>query len=311
MLIPALLFLLLLLLALFGWVMLCYICARRDLPEGWEEERILSSGNAVWQEAYRAGRDWLAHRETEEVEVQSEDGFLLHGLLLPHVNPRATVLLFSGWRSSWEMDFTCILPFLHAQRLQCILVDERAQNDSEGRYITFGIRERLDVTVWVDYAAARFGRSHPLLLQGLSMGATVVLMASAVRFDANVRGIVADCGFTSPHEIISKVFRDRTHLPPHFAVWLLDKYTRLFADFGLEEYSTVTALRKTGYPVLFLHGTRDGFVPCDMTRRNYDACRGEKTMLLIEGATHGMSYLVARERVEAAYLEFLNKHVPQ
>ena len=35
MLIPALLFLLLLLLALFGWIMLCYICARRDLPEGW------------------------------------------------------------------------------------------------------------------------------------------------------------------------------------------------------------------------------------------------------------------------------------
>lgn len=296
---------------LFGFVLLRETCMRRDLPDGWEQERIAASGNAVWQRMAKDGREWLARQETEELEVQSEDGFLLHGLLLPHVNPRATVLLFSGWRSSWEMDFTCILPFLHAQRLQCILVDERAQGDSEGRYITFGVRERLDVPVWVDYAARRFGKDHPLLLQGLSMGATVVLMASAVHFDANVRGIVADCGFTSPYEIFSKVFRDRTHLPPHFAVWLLDKYTRLFADFGLEEYSTVTALRKTEYPILLLHGTADGFVPCEMTRRNYDACRSEKTMLLIEGATHGMSYLVARERIETAYIEFLNKHVPQ
>lgn len=302
-------FLLLAALVIFGWAMLRYTCGRRDLPEGWEEKRVEQSGNAVWQEAYRAGRDWLAHRETEEVEVQSEDGFLLHGLLLPHVAPRATVILFPGWRSSWEMDFTCILPFLYAQRLQCLLIDERAQGDSEGRFITYGVRERLDVPMWVDYIAGRFGREHPIFLQGLSMGATVVLMASSTHFDANVRGIVADCGFVSPHEIISKVWRDRTPFPAHFAVWWLDKFTRLFADFGLKEYSTTEALKKTEYPVLFLHGTRDGFVPSYMTRQAYEACAGEKTLLLVEGATHGMSYLVDRPRVEAAYKEFIDAHL--
>ena len=303
-------FVILLALLLLGFYVLREACARKDLPDGWEEKRIAASGNALWQEMAQKGRDWLARHETEELEVQSEDGYLLHGLLVPHVNPRATVLLFSGWRSSWEMDFTCILPFLHAQRLQCLLVDERAQGDSEGRWITFGIRERLDVPVWVDYAAQRFGKDHPLLLQGLSMGATVVLMASSTRFDANVRGVVADCGFTSPHAIISKVWRDRTHLPSHLAMWVLDKYTRLFADFGLKEYSTIEALRKTDYPVLFLHGTKDGFVPCEMTKQNYEACKSEKMLILVEGATHGMSYLADRTRVEAASLEFLNKHVP-
>jgi len=302
-------FLALLAVVLFGFYLLNEVCGRRELPEGWEVKRIAESGDAVWRELSQKGRDWLARQETEELEVQSDDGFILHGLLLPHVNPRATVLMFHGWRSSWEMDFTCILPFLHAQRLQCLLVDERAQGDSEGRYITFGVRERQDVTVWVDYAAGRFGRSHPLLLQGLSMGATAVLMASSTRFVANVRGIIADCGFTSPYEIIGKELRDRTHLPPHPMLWLLDLYTRLFADFRLKEYSTVEALRRTNYPVLFLHGTKDGFVPVEMTKRNYDACKSDKTLLLVEGATHGMSYLAERERVEAAYIEFLNRHL--
>ena len=141
------------------------------------------------------------------------------------------------------------------------------------------------------------------------MGATVVLMASSTHFVANVRGIIADCGFTSPEEIIGKVLRDRTHLPPYPMLWLLDLYTRLFADFRLKEYSTVEALRRSNYPVLFLHGTKDGFVPVEMTKRNYDACRSEKTLLLVEGATHGMSYLAERERVEAAYIEFLNRHL--
>ena len=309
MLIPALLFLLLLLLALFGWVMLYYICARRDLPEGWEEERILSSGNAVWQEAYQTGRAWLERHESEEVEVQSDDGFLLHGLLIPHVAPRATVILFHGWRSSWEMDFTCILPFMYEQRLQMLLVDERAQGDSEGRYITFGVRERLDVPVWVDYVANRFGPKHPIFLQGLSMGATVVLMASSTHFNANVRGILADCGFTSPHEIISGIWRNRTPFPAHFAMWWLDLYTRLFADFKLKEYSTTEALAKTEYPVMFLHGTADKFVPSYMTKQSYEACASEKTLLLVDGATHGMSYLIDRPGVEAAYKAFIDKHL--
>ena len=302
-------FLALLALVLFGFLLLRMTCARRDLPEGWEEKRIEASGNAVWQETYRTGRDWLARHETEEVEVQSDDGFLLHGLLIQHVDPRATVILFSGWRSSWEMDFTCILPFLYEQRLQMLLVDERAQGDSEGRYITFGVRERLDVPVWVDYAANRFGREHPIFLQGLSMGATVVLMASATRYNANVRGILADCGFTSPYEIISGVWRDRTPFPAHFAMWWLDKFTRLFADFKLKEYSTTEALAKAEYPVLFLHGTADRFVPSYMTKQAYEACKSEKTLLLVDGATHGMSYLVDRPGVEAAYKEFVDKHL--
>ena len=302
-------FLLLLALVLFGFLLLRVTCARQDMPEGWEDKRVAESGNAAWQEAYRAGREWLERHETEEIEVQSDDGYLLHGLLVPHVDPRATVILFSGWRSSWEMDFTCILPFLHAQRLQCLLVDERAQGDSEGRYITFGVRERLDVPVWVEYLANRFGEKHPIFLQGLSMGATVVLMASSTRFGANVRGIIADCGFTSPHEIISSVWRNKTPFPSHFSMWWLDRFTRLFADFGLKEYSTTEALAKTEYPVLFLHGTADRFVPSYMTKQSYEACRSEKELILVDGATHGMSYLIDRPRVEAAYKEFVDQHI--
>ncbi len=309
MLLPVILFLTLAGLLAFGRALLCHCCARRELSEGWEEARVEASGNAVWQEAYRAGRAWLAHRESEEIEVQSEDGFLLHGLLIPHIAPRATVILFHGWRSSWEHDFTAVLPFLYAQRLQCLLVDERAQGDSEGRWITFGVRERLDVPVWVDYAAKRFGARHPIFLQGISMGAAAVLMASDTRFSGNVRGIVADCAFTSPREIVSKVWRDRTPFPAHFAVWLLDKYARLFADFSLSERSTTQALAKAEYPVLFLHGTADKFVPCYMTKQSFEACRSEKTLLLVEGADHGMSYLVDRPRVEAAYKEFINRHL--
>lgn len=287
--------------------LLNYCCARRDLEEGWEDRRVEASGDEKWRAAWKAGREWLDRQETEDITVQSEDGFVLHALLVPHIYPAATVLLFHGWHSSAELDFLCLLPFLHSLRLQCLLIDERAQGDSEGQYTTFGVRERLDVPVWADYIAQRFGREHPVLLHGLSMGASVVLMASDMHFDANVRGIVADCGFTSPYEVVSAVWRNKTPLPSHMAVWLLDCCTRLFAGFSLRECSAPDALEKTGLPVLFIHGTGDKFVPSYMTKQMYDVCKSSKTLLMVEGAGHCMSYLADRAGYEEAYRLFAEK----
>lgn len=305
------LILLLVALLVYGFLLLHYSCARRDRPEGWEDRRVADSGNEAWQKAWHAGGDWLERQEVEDIEAQSDDGFVLHALLVPHIAPRATVLLFHGWHSSAEMDFLCLLPFLHSIGLQCLLIDERAQGDSEGRYMTFGAREKTDVPVWVDYAANRFGKEHPLFLHGLSMGAAVVLMASDVKLGGNVRGIVADCGFTTPYEVVSAVWRNKTPLPSHFSMWLLDWYTRLFADFSLKECSSIDALRKTEYPVLFIHGTADKFVPSYMTKRMYDACRSEKTLLLVDGAGHCMSYLTDRAQYEATYRTFIEKHLQE
>ena len=292
---------------LLGFFLLRSTCARPEKSDGWEDRRVAESGDTAWQEAWRAGRDWLARRETEEVEVQSDDGFMLHGLLIPHIAPRATVILFHGWRSSWEMDFLCMLPFLYGLRLQCLLVDQRAQGDSEGRFMTLGVRERADVPVWVDYVSNRFGAEHPVFLQGASMGESTVTMASAYHFSGNVRGLVADCGFTSPYEIVSSVWRERTPLPARFSVWLFDLFARWFADFSLKECDAADALARTEYPVLFIHGAADKFVPSYMTRQAYAACGSEKTLLLVEGAGHCMSYLVDRPRVEAAYRDFIEK----
>jgi fermentation-respiration switch protein FrsA (DUF1100 family) len=54
-----------------------------------------------------------------------------------------------------------------------------------------------------------------------------------------------------------------------------------------------------------VHGLEDDFVPAEMTRRSFEACTGDKQLLLVEGADHGISFLVARQ----AYLEKLHQLV--
>lgn len=141
------------------------------------------------------------------------------------------------------------------------------------------------------------------------MGATTVLMASCFDFPANVRAIIADCGFTSPYDIAKSVLhRDYPRLPVGLLFPICGLFTRLFAGFGLHDASTIDAVRESRYPILFIHGTGDTFVPCEMTKEAYAACTSKKELVLVDGAEHGKSYLVEKGRVEEALCRFLATH---
>ena len=246
----------------------------------------------------------LSKYPAEDIEIQSFDGLSLHGRLLPREDAKGTILLFHGYRSCADGDFGCAVPLMRSLGYQVLLVDQRAHQKSEGRYITFGILERQDALYWARAMAERFGDEHPLYLDGISMGAATVLMAASLPLPASVRGIIADSGFTAPKDIIGSVIR-QLHLPVKPLLWLMNLWCRLLTGISLGAYSVPEAMGHCSIPVLFVHGKVDSLVPREMTKKNYDACQSEKTLLLVEEADHGESFLVDRAACEAAMVAFL------
>jgi fermentation-respiration switch protein FrsA (DUF1100 family) len=55
------------------------------------------------------------------------------------------------------------------------------------------------------------------------------------------------------------------------------------------------------------HGRADDFVPCAMTEEAFEACTGDKTLHLVEGAGHGLSFLVDKAGYAAAVRSTLIK----
>ena len=284
-----------------------FACRRSPVPDFTKPAVIAQWGREDQTEEILAGITLM--QDAEDIFLPSHDGLRLHGQLLQQPGAKGTILLFHGYRSSWIIDFSIVLPYYHSLGYNLLAVDERAHGQSEGVYITFGIHERRDAATWAQYAAMHFGPDHPLFLGGLSMGATTVLLASCFDFPANVRAVIADCGFTSPYEIAKSVLRrDYPRLPVGLLLPICGLFTRLFAGFGLHDASTIDAVRESRYPILFIHGTGDDFVPCEMTKENFAACTAEKECVLVEGAQHGCSYVRDRARVEAALRTFLERH---
>ncbi len=242
----------------------------------------------------------------EDVYTLSGDGLRLHARYYHTGDNLPLQILFHGYRSSAARDFSGGLPLALEMECNALLVDQRAHGDSEGRCLTFGLKESLDCLSWIDYAIDRFGNDTEIVLTGISMGASTVLMAAGKKLPANVKGVIADCGYTSAKEIISSVI-DTMGLPVRAAYPLVRLGAKIFGGFDLEAVSAPRALESASVPVLFIHGKEDNFVPCDMSRENYSACKSEKYILAVDGAGHGLSFVVDTELYRKTVMDFLIK----
>ena len=256
----------------------------------------------------RSGAHWFTEQSPQKVEIISYDGLKLVGYFLRNPHAKGTILLFHGYRSSGFHDFGCIFQFYYELGYSILSATQRAHGESEGKYICFGIKERFDCEKWVQFLITQMGPKHPIFLNGLSMGSSTVLMATGLPLPSNVKGVIADCGFTSPWEEFRQVLKLNFHIPSRPILDAANLISKVVAGFGFRDYSTLEALKTNRLPILFVHGEADTFVPHRFTLQNYEACRSEKYLVSVPGATHGISYLVDTPKCQAAIREFLQRY---
>ena len=246
----------------------------------------------------------------ERVHITSFDGLKLCGRYYHQADGAPLGILMHGYRGTPSRDFSGGAQSYLAAGFNLLIIEQRAHCSSEGHVITFGVRERRDCLSWIDYARERFGDRVRILLCGISMGASTVLMASGMDLPENVRGIIADCPFTSPKEIMFKVSKD-LKLPPRL-IWTLVRIgAKLFGRFDPIGVDASDAVRRSPVPILLIHGEDDRFVPCDMGRRIAAANPERIELHTFPNAGHGLSFLIDRPRYERITRAFLARTFPQ
>ena len=269
----------------------------------------LPSTSVPQYDPYRAEMKRIFHqlnnRPCEYVTIYSHDGLKLSGRYY-HIQDGAPLDIgFHGYRSSPLTDFSGGSELSFNLGHNVLLVDQRAHGKSEGRTISFGIQERQDLVQWVNYAIECFGQDVKILLYGISMGGATVLMASELDLPSNVKGIIADCPYSSPIDIILHVGQSMP-IPN----WLIKPFiifgAKIFGGFDVCETDAASAIKNTHVPVLIIHGESDHFVPCEMS--DIVAQNSEMvTRLTIPGADHGISYLVDPTTYQRTVTEFIQK----
>ena len=295
-------------------LLISYICFRLVFyvprkEESSSEELPVPAGK-IYEPYHPLMKRWILEArsfQSEDFYIKSFDGLTLHAKYYEYDKNAVTEIMFHGYRGSAERDLSGGIQRCFALGRNILLVDQRTSCGSEGTVISFGINEHRDALSWVDFAVKHFGPDVKLVLTGISMGASTVLMAAGKELPKNVKGVLADCGFSSAKEIIKKCARD-LKLPANLLYPLIKLGAKLFGHFDLEEYTPLEAMKTCKIPVIFFHGEDDAFVPCDMSREIYAACNSPKRLVTVPGAGHGLVYVVDNDLYFQSVTEFFTEN---
>lgn len=252
--------------------------------------------------------EWLDQQKTEKVSILSFDGLKLKGIFLPAEQKTDKIILaVHGFRVNAMKDFAGLVYFYHQQGYHVLLVDDRAHGASEGKYIGFGCLDREDCYRWIHYLDQRFQGKCSIFLHGISMGAATVLMTSSMNLPRSVKGIIADCPYTSIWEEFCYLTEreKKSWLIMYPIMKLAGKICKVVAGYEYDEISSAEEVKDTKIPILLIHGKEDRFVPPSMSEKIYNNCVSEKKLLIVPNAKHAESYYVAKEKYEESILNFI------
>lgn len=284
----------------FGLMLLtlatAYVCFRivfYSSRKGKNLEEISIPKGPIYQPYREEMEDWIRRKRMlpqEEFSITSFDGLTLRGRYFEYEPGSPVELLIHGYRGNAERDMSAGIFRSFSVGHSAFLVDQRGSGYSDGHVISFGVNESRDCLKWVDFLISHFGPDVKIMLSGISMGAATVLIASGQPLPDNVVGVLADCGFTSAKDIICDVMKT-LRIPPKLLYPFIRLGARLYGGFSLEERSPIQAMEHCRVPVIFYHGDDDNFVPCSMSRKNYEACIAPKKLVMIPGAGHGLCFV--------------------
>lgn len=239
----------------------------------------------------------------ERVYISSRDGLRLSGCYYHNSDGAPLEIYCHGFHSIGVRDFAGISLIGRELGRNQLFIDHRAHNESEGKTITYGIKERHDLLCWIQYAIDRFGEKTPIILYGVSMGGATVLMAAGENLPKNVRCIIADCPYSRPAEIIANVAaRLNPILRPFIVSPMIHTAARL-SGFKLNEASAEDAVKRARVPIMLIHGDEDDFVPFYMGKRIAEANPNIK-FEIFHVKDHGLSYISDTERYVRLVREF-------
>ena len=259
------------------------------------------------------GKVWGRQHGIEQVEIMSEDGYRLKGVLMQasgdaaeagqkSADPHRWVVLLHGYTGSKEMMYGYAY-WYWTHGYSVLAPDFRCQGESEGDYIGLGATDSKDLEGWIDLILEREPEAE-IVLHGLSMGASTALMyCGQENVPDNIKAVISDCAYTDAYSMFREKIGSWFHLPAFPIVDSAELMIRLRAGYDLKETSPLKAVSTSSVPTLFIHGEEDRMIPVSMCRELYDAAACEKEIMIVEGAGHAQ----AADKDPARYFEEVEK----
>lgn len=238
----------------------------------------------------------------EDWQITSYDGLTLKALFYPGTTNK-TMIWIHGYTSHAERESAFPGLFYHSLGFNVLIPYLRAHGPSEGKYISFGPMEALDMGMWVDRVNERFPEGS-ILLHGLSMGGGIALDLAATEMK-NVKGLVSD----APSISIPAFYRAVTYGTfKSGQEKIIDCiYRRYLNEFGVSPamFDRSETIRNGKYPLFLTAGSNEEMEESLDSLKKANPM--DTTVLILPGCNHGNGMYKQTELYQTGIRDFLVK----
>lgn len=240
----------------------------------------------------------------EDWQITSHDGLTLKGIFYPGGSNK-TMIWIHGYTSHAERESAFPGRFYHSLGYNVLVPYLRAHGPSEGKYISFGPMETMDMQKWVDRINEKFPDGS-ILFHGLSMGGGIALDL-ATKDMKNVKCILADAPSCSIPGFFDGVTRANFKKNPEKLIECL--HSRFKKVFGVDagDYDRLETIRSCKYPLLLTAGSMENLdeTLCTLKERNPQPT----SVLILPGCNHGNGMYKQTKLYQDTIREFTAKYM--
>ncbi|GCD10670.1 alpha/beta hydrolase [Clostridium tagluense] len=240
--------------------------------------------------------------EKQEVYLDSNYGYKIHGFFFPNKDSKKIIILCHG--ITWSLYGSVKYMDMFLKRgFSVFIYDHRNHGLSGGKNTSYGYYEKYDLKKCTDWIFDKLGKDTIVGLHGESMGAGIALQNIAI--DPRIVFCIDDCGYSDAQELFKYRLEKDYNIKKMPLVKLASIISKIRVGWKFKDVSPITTLRSVEIPILFIHGEQDDYVPTFMCNQMYSVKKGYKEIYIAPSAGHAAAYWKNKDEYEKRVDGFL------
>ena len=241
----------------------------------------------------------------ETLEILSADNLKLRGIFYPNKQSDITVICVHGYGSHAEREWAFPGLFYYSLGYNVLIPYLRAHGMSEGKKLSFGALETLDIFNWIN-KVNEINPDGKIILHGLSMGGGIVLDLANKEMK-NVKCLISDAPSVSIEKffknVASEVFKNNSNLIAEYAIKRFNKEFKC----DIADFESVNIVANSKYPILLSAGSEEHLEELFKKIKNVNP--QDTDGIILPGCNHGNGMYKQTKMYQDHIKNFINKYL--